>query len=227
MANDYIPARDADFINWSANFETLIAADPTAYGLDAADATAITAADTAWSAAYTAATDPSTRTPSTVAAKDVARQNAEDVMRPFAMQINANPAVTDQQRTDLGLTVRQTSPTPPATPTDVPILTLRSQSQAQLTLDIRATATPTSRARPAGTDGAQLVLEKETSPGSGTWEFQDSIQVLDNPANYDLPGGSAGSSWRARARWFNKAKANGVSNPGPWSAYLNFTSTAP
>jgi hypothetical protein len=225
--SDYIPASDAGFINWSANFETLIAANPTNYGLVAADATAITAADTTWQAAYTLATDPSTRTPATVADKDVQRANAEAVMRPYAMQVNANPAVTDQQRVDLGLTVRATSPTPASQPTDVPLPSLRSQQQAAMVFDVRATATPTSRARPAGTDGLQAVMEKESSYGAGDWTFQEVAQFLDNPAQWDAPAGTTGESWRMRCRWFNKAKANGVSLTGPWSAYVPFISTAP
>ncbi len=227
MSNDYIPAKDADFINWSANFSTLITAAPGTYGLTAPDAVAIAAADASWAAAYTLAVDPATRTPATVADKDVERANAETVERPYAMTINADPAVTDLARVSLGLTVRTVHPTPASTPTDVPLLNLRSQQAASMEISIRATATPTSRARPAGCDGCQLIVEKETTPYSGVWEFQEAVQILDDPAWFIAPAGTIGASMRMSGRWFNKAKLNGVASFGPVSAYLPFTSTAP
>ena len=48
----FIPAREADLVAWSTNFNTLISATPTAFGLVAAQATAYATLNTAFDTAY-------------------------------------------------------------------------------------------------------------------------------------------------------------------------------
>ena len=109
MARSYIPSTDADFQVWLDNFSELITADPTAYGLSSADATALATLTTTYDNALAAAMNGSTRGPSTVNAKDVARTNAQARARQLATIIQANPAVSEEQKSDLGITVRKTT----------------------------------------------------------------------------------------------------------------------
>jgi hypothetical protein len=41
MGKNFIPSREASLVSWTNNFNTLVAATPTAFGLTAAQATAL------------------------------------------------------------------------------------------------------------------------------------------------------------------------------------------
>lgn len=175
MATSYIPSRDADFQVWLDNFSSMITADPTAYGLSSSDATALATLTTTYSDALLAATNGSTRGPSTVEAKNVARVNAEGRARELAVMIQANPAVSDEQKTNLGITVRKTNRTPVPAPTSSPILSFIAATPLQHTLRFSDQNTPDSRARPFGC--AMLQLNVWIAP-SGTAPSGPPSQVL-------------------------------------------------
>ena len=62
--------------------------------------------------AYGLAANPQTATKGTRADKDLKRAICEATLRQFARQVQANPAVTAQQKIDLGLPLRDQEPTP-------------------------------------------------------------------------------------------------------------------
>jgi hypothetical protein len=220
MPTTYIPAKDADFNNWFSNFKTLIAASPTTYGLVAGDATAITAQWTAWSAAYTAATDPSTRTTPTVAAKTAARAAAEAVIRPYAVSISQNAGVTDEDKAAVGVTIRKTVPTPVPPPTTTPALVLVAGGHLFHQLRYYDTSTPTTKAKPAGAIGIEIwrsvgtVAATDPSQATyiGTWTKSPNVSSF-------APGdvGKVATYW---ARWSTRGGAGGQSQTGPWSPSL-------
>lgn len=106
--------KDSDLASGSNNFSTKISASPTSYGLSASQATAYAALNTAWQAAYQTAITPSTRTKSTVAAKNASRAPLRVMASNLAKIIDGTPTVTDAQKIDLGIAVRATpSPMPP------------------------------------------------------------------------------------------------------------------
>src|SRR5205814_710535 len=98
---------DADLLAWVTAYSQKITATPTAYGLVAAQATALAAVVTSFTTALSTATNPATRTRGTVAAKDAARTPLVAMARDLARIINAFPSITNQQRIDLGLTPRK------------------------------------------------------------------------------------------------------------------------
>ncbi len=73
MYTPYPPAREADLLTWSSAFKTKITATPTAYGLTAAQATAYGTLHDAFAAAYATANDQLTRSPASVATKNLAK----------------------------------------------------------------------------------------------------------------------------------------------------------
>ena len=87
MGTSYIPAQESLALTWMQTFANGIAADPAKYQLAPADATNISGVVSDYAAAYALAIDPSTRTPVNVAAKDDARNMAEELCRQFAVQI--------------------------------------------------------------------------------------------------------------------------------------------
>src|SRR4051812_19749576 len=103
MSTDFIPGREAQLVTFSTNFKNLITLAPTTYGLTAAQATAYGTKHTLFTTAFQTATDPSTRSPSAIIAKDVAKNNLISEIRMLSRIIQAAPAVTAQQRSDLGI----------------------------------------------------------------------------------------------------------------------------
>jgi len=109
MATNFVPTREADLLAWSRNFDNLITATPTAYGLTAAQATAYTTLHTNFANALQLATEPSTRTPVAVRDKNIAKDALIDGpggIRELARIVQATPTVTDGQREALGISPR-------------------------------------------------------------------------------------------------------------------------
>ena len=156
MANSWIPINDEALDPFLNNFQTLIAASPTSYGLVAGDATAITAAYTAWHTAFLAAINPTTRTRATVATKNTQKLNALQVVRRYAATIRANHGISDALKIGLGIHIPDTVPTPVPPPATQPVLTIVSAGIGSQILRAADETTPNKRARPVGTTGLLL-----------------------------------------------------------------------
>ena len=163
MAAPYIPAPDSGFSSWLLNFATLIAANPTTYGLLAGDATAISAQNTAFQAAYLAATNPATRTAPTVATKDATRATAEAIVRPYAMRIRNNTTVSNALKIGLGLTIPSTTPTPIPAPSVAPVLGLQAAIPMQMRMTYKD-PTAVGKAKPYGVIGTEIWRALGTVP---------------------------------------------------------------
>jgi len=220
MATNYIPSSDTVFALWLANFASLITTDPTAYGLVIGDATNIQAQADAFAVAFAASSNPATRTAPTVAAKDQARAAAEFVVRPYAMTVNANPAVSDMQRADLGLTIRKLVPTPVPTPTTAPALTLVMATPGVLHLDYRDSATPDSKKKPYGTIGVELYAAVGLVPAVAPAAADYRLLATKSPVLVPFDAADAGKLATFYARFITSGGSNGVSSRGPWSAQL-------
>lgn len=220
MPVDYIPAKIADFSVWLLNFATLIAAAPTDYGLIAGDATAISAQNTAFQAAYLVSSTPATRTTATIATTNGARLAAEAVIRPYAMRINANQTVSDAQRVDLGLTVRTVVPTPVPPPTTSPVLVFQAATPLQHTLQFRDSLTPTSKAKPLNVIGLELFVAVGTVAAVDPSQASYRLTATKAPFNVPFAEGDRGKIATYFARWTNRSGAGGVAATGPWSVSL-------
>lgn len=159
---NYIPSKDEDFQAWSQNFSTLITATPTAFGLVAGQAVAYAALVASFSAALSAATNPTTRTKPSVASKNVARATLEASSRNLAAVVQGYPSITDTQLAALGLTIRSNSRTPVPSPTTYPILAVVGAGPLQCTVRISDQLTPDLRAMPFGVIAAQIFVKYGT-----------------------------------------------------------------
>lgn len=156
MPRDYIPTTDAGLLAWSQNFSTLISATPVVFGLNAGNATSYAAAQSAYADALLAATEPSTRGGATVLAKRLARQSLVALSRQLARQVQGTMTVTDEQRYELGLTVRDAGPTPAPVPGATPRLDVVSVIGRNVKVRLHDAANPTRRGKPAFVAGASL-----------------------------------------------------------------------
>lgn len=222
MATNYIPASDSGFNTWANNFSALITAAPADYGLTAPDATAISTPVNAYMAAYALVIDPGTRTPTAIADKDAKKAAALAVVRPYAMQINARAATTDEQRSELGITIRKLVPTPVPAPVTAPILGLVSAIPLQALLTYQDPETPTSKAKPFGVTGVQLFVGVGTTPAIDPAQCSFSRIVTKSPFRVSFAPADAGKVATVFARYQTRSGVGGVSAVGPWSASLTF-----
>lgn len=151
-STDYLPTREADLNQWAKNFDEKITAAPTEYGLTAAQATAFNALYTAFTDAWGAANANSTRTPSVIVTKNDAKQaliDGDGGIRKLVKIIQAYPGTTDTERSDLGLTIPDTGPTPVPAPAEAPQLDVVARFNRTIKIRLHDASSPTSRGKPA------------------------------------------------------------------------------
>lgn len=212
MATDYIPSRDSDLDAWLNNFKTLIAANPTTYGLVAADGTAITNAFNAWHTAFLAATNPTTRTKGTVSTKNTQRGIVLGVVRGYAATIRVNKAVSNELKLGLGLHVADTQPTPVPPPATYPILSISKIGQGMQDLRAADQETPNKRAKPAGAAGLLLFRTVGEAPVSEPTGAQFLSFVSQGKFTSNFTPADNGKTATYFARW-----TNSKGEMGPWS----------
>lgn len=215
----YIPPRDADYDAWFLNFSTLLTASPTTYGLVAGDATAVATQYTAWHAAYLAATNPSTRTPVTVATKDTARITATLVLRPYCQRIAVNPAVTNGNKVAIGVNPRGTVPTPIPAPLTFPALIWLGASPGVIQLAYKDSSLGATKKKPFGAIGMELWVGYSATTPPPLSECAFVSMNTKSPLVLDTTG-NAGKAISIYARWATRSGPAGVSQPGPWSVVL-------
>src|SRR5438128_805755 len=115
------PNKDAALLAMANNFQAKIATDFATYGYTSAQATENATVTTAFADAMAAIDDPATKTRAKVAAKDTAKRNLVNNLRILNRVAQANPALTDEQKIELGLPV-YASRSPINPPTDVPVM---------------------------------------------------------------------------------------------------------
>ena len=210
MARDYIPHTEADLLQWSSAYSQKITASPTSYGLVVGDATQLATLQSAFATALAAATDPETRGGSTIHAKEQARVNLVDYCRFLARQIQGTPSVTDQQKYDLGLTVRDTEPTPVPIPAHPPQVTIVSVSGRTVRIRMRDVQNPTRRGRPEYVAGATIVsyVGTEAPTGASNWKFEGN--TTHTTADIQFPDTvPAGATVWIACFWYNSRAMSG------------------
>ena len=224
MATPYIPSPDATFATWLLNFATLIAASPTTYGLIAGDATAISAVNTAFQAAYTLAINPTTRTSANIAAKDTARANAEATVRPYAVRISRNSAVDDEDKIEVGVTVPKTVPTPIPPPDVAPVLSIINQTPLAAKLAYKVTGAE-GKAKPFGAIGVDIVRSIGVAWATDPVQCTFLNVATKSPFGDGYDAEDQGKKVTYFARFRNRSGTSGISAVGPWSAGLNLIVT--
>jgi len=206
---DFLPSKDALLLSWSANFSTKITATPTAYGLVAAQATAYAALNTTYSTTYATAINPATRTKGTILAKNDARIPLRASARNLARIIQAFPTLTNTQRADLGITVRDVTPSPINPPTESPVMEVVSANGRALTLKLRSVDSER-RGKPPGVHGASLFSYVGATPPAdiSAWKFEGSTTRTSFVMEF-APTVPAGSQVWLTAFWFNPRSESG------------------
>lgn len=197
MPTDYLPAKDGDFRTWLNNFYTVCANNASTLGLTAAELTTIDAAASNFSAALDANLAAQSAARGARADKVDARADTTRTVRGFVREFQANPAVTDVLKGQLGITIPDTTRT--KTPPNVPLdLTAAGWSNGVNTLKWNRNGNP---------QGTQFVIEARYG-SSANWEFVD----VTTKAKYDHEGQAPGRMVGYRV-WAKRHEAkSGYSN---------------
>lgn len=216
-----IPRTDSDFQSWLLNFSTLLTAAPADFGLTAPDAVIVAGQYTAWHAAYLAATDPSTRTSPTVAAKNAARATAEAIVRPYTVTISLDPGVTNENKVAIGVTVRSTTPTPIPAPVVAPVVQFVSAIPLVTSLQVKQPGS-TSKAKPAGCTGIEIARSVGTVAATDPNQLTSQGIYTKTPLSQSFAAEDQGKVCTIAARYTTRSGPGGVAQVGPWSALLSF-----
>lgn len=219
----YIPSKDADFSAWILNFATLITAAPATYGLTAPAAVIIQAANDAFQPAYVAATDPVTRTAPTVAEKDAQRVSATATVRPYAVQISRNAAVTDENKVAVGVNLPNNAPVPIPPPSTYPMPSLRSAAPLTHLLGYADSGAPSGKSKPYGVIGCEVFRSVGTvaavDPAQATY-YNTATKA---PFTSSFGAGDIGKVCTYFMRWTTRSGPSGLTQKGPFSAPLVLT----
>jgi hypothetical protein len=200
----YIPTQDALAVAWVTNFDSQLTINKEAVGIETGVCGTMHGLAVALAAAYALATEPGTRTPVTVAAKDQAKTDALSFARTVAMQIQANAGVSDEIKALLGLTVRDPSRTPVLPPETYPLIAYILGGSGVCELAVSDQNTPDLKKKPVNAIG--FVLFRATaasgSPARETAVFVGNFTraniVIDTT---DVTKGHVSKYW---AKWYTR-----------------------
>ena len=148
MRHDNVPRKDSELLTFAGNISTRVTATPTAFGATTAIATQLATYYSLFQTSLAAATNPQTRGGATIQIKQTNKTNLVTYLRVVIRQIQGTSFVTNQQRYELGLTIR--GPVSPVqAPTAIPQIVVEKVEANVLTLFFRNPATG-KRNKPVG-----------------------------------------------------------------------------
>ena len=226
-----IPAdKDAALVDWSTNANTRLTASPATYGTTSAIATQYTAVHDAFVLAYNnliAARSAGTRSESLTSIKSDKKRDLLNFARPLYKQIQANTAVTDAAKIELGIVVPDVTPSPQPVPSAAPGLDIVSVDGRLVKIRLFDPANPTRKRIPAGVNGAIVMSAiapvAPTDPGAFKMQGPTSrttVEIL------FLETVAPGTQVWLTAVWFNERKQMGPAC-APVGAVINYGGSMP
>jgi hypothetical protein len=211
----YIPTQQSKLVTWAENFNSLITATPTAFGVLPADATTINSYVAAFTAAYALSNkgSPGTRTPSAITNTNNLQAAMLGIVRTYAQQIRNNQGVTSANKQALGLNVPSSSRTPAPVPSTSPILSVVGATPLTLTCTIRDPTAPASARKKAVGARAYVVfyiLQPIANPPPAAPGNQVIALGTKTPFPISFPTGSSGMMAYLWAAWTGRV----VGSPG-------------
>jgi hypothetical protein len=217
---DFIPDGDEDFNVFINTFVNYVSTHAVNLGVPPATATALSDALLVWTDSLAAHDTAQIAATSARTVKDSARDALTIVTRTTARSIQANPTVSDEIRTLMGLPIRDDSRSRPPVPTTKPLGQVDTSQRLQHTLHWRDETMPNSKAKPTGVRGAEIWVFIGPMPPSDP--AQARFVALDTASPYLLvhDPSDAGKLAHYLLRWMNTR-----GEPGPWSETISATIT--
>lgn len=192
-----------------------VANNAAALGITPAQVTDLTAQNTLFGYAYSGHLNAEAAYHASTDEKNLTMANLTSTIRSLAAQMQANPAVTDMQKENMGLPVHKTSRTPVPAPTTSPVIQrFDTATRASLTLDIVDHDTPNTRAKPEGVHSCEvrMTLGGTAPTDPAAMPLLANITRSPHMVEFDIP--EVGQTAHFALRWLNSR-----GKPGPWSQF--------
>ena len=220
----YMPRPDGNFAAWAKQYDEAVSEFYEEQGLDENLLIALKNALSVWAAAYPAHVRAQAAAEGARQAKDTARAALERQVRLITNFLQGYPQTSNADRATMGITVRDTSPSPAPAPTTRPLTLVESGQRLMHNLRLVDESTPTRRARPAGVLGAEVWVKlvdadkpAPTNPAALTF-----LTMTTKPTfRADFKLGEGGKTAVYMARWINTR-----GEKGPWSEITTATVAA-
>ncbi len=218
---DYIPSQDTQFEPWVKTFVDYAVANHLDLGLTIAMSDALQAAYDSWTPAYQSHLAAQTAANSATQNKVSVRGELEAVVREAANLIQANTAVTNEQKAALGITIRKETKTPTPVPTTRPMAEVDNRNRLEHTINFFDEATPNSKAKPTGVRACELWCKIGGTPPVDSSELTYLASDTKTPYIAHFDGTQGGQTVHYWLRWVNTRN-----EPGPWSETISVTISA-
>ncbi|MBL0870354.1 MAG: hypothetical protein IBJ18_07255 [Phycisphaerales bacterium] len=227
----YMPRPDGDFSAWAERFAAAITVFWDDNHLSKDDLDALNKALATWNDAYPAHTALRAAAAGARRAKDAARAELQQAIRPLANFVQSYPRTTNADRAELGIAIRPAKGTRSSAPGSRPLTLVRSEGRLTHTLRLVDEATPTRRARPRGVDRAEVFVALTPpgspapapppigEPGGGDYRYIGSVTRGETTLNFEPAKGGLQAHYLSR--WVSTG-----GTPGPWSATASATVAA-
>jgi hypothetical protein len=214
-SKDFIPAADAAFNTWQYQLADAIGDHATAWGIPATAVTQLQNQRGNWDGAYSWVTNPATKTKARILAKNEARKEYVAFLRALLKQyITYNPAVSDEDRVNMGLPIHDTKPTPVPPPSTRPEFEFEIATR-QIKIHFRDAGSE-SRAKPKGVAGAVIYYEIRETPPADQEDLRNSVFTGRTPYSLEFHESDRGKRVYFAIRW-----QNAKGDKGPWSELQN------
>ena len=220
----YMPRPDGNFSAWANHYYEAVKKFYEEQGFDPDLLTPLQKALATWNAQYPAHVRAQAAAEAARQAKDAARAALEKEVRPVTNFVQGYPKTTNADRAEMGITVRDTSPSPAPAPSSRPLALVESGQRLTHQLRLVDESTPTRRARPAGVLGAEVwvKLVDADSPAPTDPAALTFLTMTTKPSfRAEFKAGEGGKTAVYMARWVNTR-----GEKGPWSEVTTATVAA-
>lgn len=203
----FLPTTDRGLLAWSANAAKRVAAQPGLYNVSAQRAAAYVATQGAYAAALKRATEPRTRGPVSVQAKNMAKKALDQASRELARWVRAQPGLTEAERVDLGLLVPRKG-SRVGVPTTRPVVFAQAAAGDRLEVRLADSVLPAGRGRPRGVKGALIFIHVGAAQPEHLEGWKQVVLTVERRVRVDVwwpkaDRGSLGVVVWVTARWRN------------------------
>jgi hypothetical protein len=218
--SSYFPSTDAALMGWARNLSTRVSASGGSLGISTERSEEFALAVLDFEQAMVGV-EPGIRNKSSVSLKNICRQKLKTQARLIVATLNGHPGLSDQQRIDLGMTVRAKW-SRRSGPADAPSVEVLSVDGHAIRIRLHSAANYEKRARPIDADGASIFTHVGENEPVTTEELKFETNISRTTAEIVLPQSVApGTKVWIVARWFGSKK-----QPGPMSravsAFIQF-----
>jgi hypothetical protein len=216
MKGDFIPKPEAQFHNWQNILMTYFAGYYSTWGVPPVAWTELCSSQADYNTKYAAAENPATRTSVAVLARQEARQTYETRLRSVLKAfVTYNPAVTDEDRRNMGLPIHKTTHTPAPVAATYPDFDVDSSVIRRLTIHFYDQGSK-SKAKPEGQHGAEITWGISETPIVNVADFTHSSFDTRSPFTLEFTGEQRGKTVYFCLRWENTR-----GEKGPWSEIVS------